>query len=88
MPFVKVDPGRAATEHTSQRLPIFVWYLGGAVEFEHVACSVVAANRAPRLQRHARMAADGEVELDDGRGIPERGSEVTIALPANCRLGS
>ena len=59
---------------------VAVRHLGGAVQFEHVARRVVARDRAARLQRHAGMAADREVELDDRMRARERGVEIAVAF--------
>ena len=64
MRFVHVDRGGRALEHARQQLAIAVRHLGGAVQLEDVARGIVAADGAARLQRHAGMAADRQLELD------------------------
>ena len=62
-------------------------HLGGAVQFENVARGVVAADRAARLQRHAGVAADGELELDDDAAPRERRVDVAVALADDVGFG-
>ena len=62
-------------------------HLGGAVQFEDVARGVVAADGAARLQRHAAVAADREIELDHCIGAREHGVDVAVALAHDGRLG-
>ena len=59
---------RRRLEHAREQFAVAVRHLGGAVQFQDVARGVVAADRAARFQRHAGMAADGELELDDHAG--------------------
>ena len=70
-----------------EEIAVAVRHLGGAVQFEDIARGVVAADGAARLQRHAAVAADGEIELDHGLGAREHGVDVAIALAHDGRLG-
>ena len=58
-------------------------HLGSAVQFKNIAGSVIAADRAPRLQRHAGMAADGKLKLYDNGRRAQRDLHVTVALMDN-----
>ena len=61
--------------------------LGGAVQFEHVARGIVAADGAARFHRHAGMAADREFELDDHVRAAQRGLHFAVALVHDRHLG-
>src|SRR5205807_8111681 len=74
-------------EHAREQIAVGVRPLGRAVELEHVAHRVVARDRPARLQRHARVAADREIELDDRVRGAERGFDVAVALAYHCGLG-
>ena len=80
MAFEQVDGGRAAAENLREHLAVLVRHLGGAVQFEHVARRVVAADRAARFERHAGMASDLQRQFDDREGLRERGVDVAVAL--------
>ena len=64
-----------------------VRHLGGAVQLEHVARGVVAADGAARLHRHAGVAADRELELDHQRRGAQRRVDVAVALADDRHLG-
>ena len=80
-------PRRAAAEHAGERVAVAVRHLGGAVQLQHVARGVVARQRAARLQRHAAVAADRQVELDDRVRRGERGVDVAVFGAQHERLG-
>ena len=80
MAFMHVQRRRAAAQHAAQGLAVAVGNFGGAVQFENVARGVVAAERAARLQRHARVAAGRKVELDDGVRGAQRRFDVAVAV--------
>ena len=61
--------------------------LGGAVQLEHVARGIVAADGAARFHRHAGMAADRELELDDRVRAAQRRLDVAVALVHDRHLG-
>ena len=71
---------RRAVEHARDQLLVAVRHFGGAVQFQHVARGVVAAERAARLQRHAGVPAAGELQLDDVRRGFEHRFDVAVAL--------
>ena len=78
---------RRPAEHARQQFLVAMRHLGGAVQLQHVARGVVAAERAARLQRHAGMPADGELELDDVRRGLEHRFDVAVALGQHRGLG-
>src|ERR1700722_18854356 len=55
----------AALERAREQVTGAVWHLGGAMQLEDIADGVVASERAARFQRHAGMAADFQLKLDD-----------------------
>ena len=55
-------------------------HLGGAVHFENVACGVIARDRAACFHRHAGMAADRKLKLNNGVGVAEGGVDIAIAF--------
>jgi hypothetical protein len=87
MSLVHMDRGRAAPEHVGEQVAVAVRHLGGTVQLENVARRVVAADGAARLQRHAAMPPDREIELDYGLGLREHGIDVAVALAHQSRLG-
>ena len=87
MRFVHVDRGGRALEHARQQVAIAMRDLGGAVQLEDVARGVVAADGAARLQRHAGMAADRQLELDHRWRRAQRRVDVAIALANDRHLG-
>ena len=87
MPFKKVHRRRTAAEHARDLVPVPMRHLGGAVQFEHVAGGVIARDRAARLERHARMAADRQRCLDHRMRAAESGVDLAIALAHDRRLG-
>jgi hypothetical protein len=85
--FVHVNRGGREAEHAREQIAIAVRHLGGTVQLENIARGVVAADRAPRLERNAGMAADRELELDHhGRGAQRR-VDVAVALADDGHLG-
>src|SRR5215467_5497032 len=86
--FVYVDRGRRAFEHPREQLAIAVRHLGGAMQFEGVACYVIAPDRTARLERHTGMAPDRQFELNDLRcGVQDR-VDVAVALADNGHLSA
>ena len=63
--------GRQA-EHRGDRIAVVVRHLGGAVHLQTIAAGVVASDRAARLERHAAVPADRELELDDRVRLAKR----------------
>ncbi len=63
-------------------------HLGGAVHFQEVVCFVVARDGATRFQRHAAVAADGDIERDDLSGGAEGRLHVAGFLFDDGRLGA
>ena len=61
-------------------------HLGGAVQLEDAAGSVIAANAAARLERDAGMAAGGELELDDEGRRAQGRVHVAVALAEDGHL--
>ena len=84
---VHVDRRRREREHAREQIAVAVRHLGGAVQLENVARGVVAADCAAGLQRHAGMAADRELELDDQRRGAKRRIDVAVALADDRHLG-
>ena len=68
-------------------LAIAVRHLGGAVQLQNIPAGIVARDGAAGLQRHARMAADGKIELDHRMGGAECLIEVAVVLLDDHRLG-
>ena len=68
-------------------LAVAMRHLGGAVQLQNIARGVVARDRAARFQRHAGMAADGKIKLDDGMRGAKRRVNVAIGLLDDHRLG-
>ena len=64
MAFVQMYGGGRAVEHAREAIPVPVQHFGGAVHFKNAARH--PGDGAARLQRHAGVAADGEIERDDG----------------------
>ena len=71
---------RRPAEHARDQFLVPVRHLGGAVQFQHVARSVVAAERAARLQRHAGVPARGQVQFNDRVRGREHRVDVAVAL--------
>ena len=63
-------------------------HLGGAVQLQDVARRVVAADGAARLQRHAGMAPDRQLEFDDRVGRAHGRLDVAIALVQQVRFAA
>ncbi len=80
MAFDQMHARRRAAEHAGDVVAVPVRHLGGAVHFQHVARGVVDADRAARFHRHAGMAADGEVELDNGVRSAEGAGEIAVGF--------
>ena len=78
--FMQMHGGGRQPEHARQAVAVPMRHFGGAEELEHVARRVVAGDGAARLQRHAAVAADLELERDDlmRRGKSRR--DVAVAL--------
>src|ERR1700683_3016826 len=55
---VKLYGSGLAPEHPGDLVAIPMRHLGGAMQFEHVACGVIAGDRAARFKRHAGMPPD------------------------------
>ena len=87
MRLVALHRRRRPAEHARDQFLVPVRHLGGAVQLQHVARSVVAAERAARLQRHAGMAARGQVQLDDGMRGRKHRVDVAVALREERGLG-
>jgi hypothetical protein len=77
----------AAPERLRQQIAGAVRDLGGAVHLEDVAHRVVAGDRAARLQWHARMTADLELELDDCVGGAKARVGIAVFLADDRGLG-
>ena len=78
---------RRPPEHARDQLLVPVRHLRRAVQLQHVARGVVAAERAARLQRHAGVPAGCQVQLDDGVRRREHRLDVAVALREECRFG-
>ena len=78
---------RVAPEHAGDLVPVPVRHLGGAVQFQHVAGSVVARNRAAGLERHARMPADRQRRRHHRMRGAECRIDVAVALAHDGRFG-
>ena len=87
MRLVHRDARRTALEHARQQVAIAVRHLGGAMQLEHVARGVVAADGAARLQRHARVAADRQLELDHDLGVAQHAVDIAVALLEHDHFG-
>ena len=87
LPSFEHHRGGAAAEHARQRVAVAVRHLGRAVQLQHVARGVVAGQRAARLQRHAAVPADRQVERDDRVGRGERRVDVAVSGAQHQRLG-
>jgi hypothetical protein len=74
---------RAAVEHAAERLAITVRDLGGTVQLKQVLGRVVAADGAAGLERHARVPAGFDIDLDYCMRIAEGGFDVAIAVAQN-----
>ena len=85
MAFVQMHARRLAAEHAGQRVAVPMRHLGGAVQLENAARD--AGDGAARLQRHAAVAADFQIERDDGVGAGERHLHVAKALANQGDLG-
>src|SRR5262249_22597441 len=81
--FVEMELGEAEPQHVGQGFAILVRHLGGAIELEHVARRIVAADRATGLDRYSGVATDPEVELNDITRAVEGWAEITEALLAD-----
>ena len=75
MAFVQMHARWLAAEHSGERVAVPMRYLGGAVQFENAARD--AGDGAARLQRYAAVAADFQIEHDDG--VSAREGRVHIA---------
>ncbi len=85
--FLQHHRGGAAAEHARERVAVAVRHLGGAVKLDHIAHGVVMRERAARLQRHAAVTADLEVERDHGMGRGEGGIDLAITGAQHQCLG-
>ncbi len=80
MALVELDGFGCAAKHLRQRVAIPVRHLGGAVQFQNVARSVVARDGAARFQRHAGVAADRKLKRNNGVRSAEGGIDVAIGF--------
>ena len=87
MAFEQMQRRQRAAQDLGDLLLIAVRHLGSAVQLQHVADGIVASDRAARFQRHAGVAADGNVDRDHGVGGAERLLDVAVALFDDHRLG-
>ena len=78
MAFVQMHARRLAAEHAGERIAVPMRHLGGAVQFENAARD--AGDGAARLHRHAAVAADLQIERDDGVSARECRLHVAKAL--------
>src|SRR5262245_38369686 len=83
MVLVQMDARGTASQHAREYLAIPVGNLGGPMQFEHVARGIVAADRAARLQWHAGMAPDGEIQFNYCCRALERRGDVAVTLTTN-----
>jgi hypothetical protein len=88
MPFVQMDPVEREPEHLRQRLPVVMRHLGGAVEPQDAAFFLGNGDGAARLERHAAVPADREVEREDRMRGGESRIEVAVLLAHDRRLGA
>ena len=78
---------RRPPEHPRNQFLVAVRHLGGAVQLQHVARRVVAAERAAALDRHAGVPAAGQLQFDDMRRRAEHRIGVAVALGEDRGLG-
>ena len=75
-----MDRRRRAAEHAGDVVPVPPRHLGGPVQLQHVARAIVARDGAARLDRHAGVAADREIELHHRMRGAERGGDVAVGF--------
>ena len=80
MALVKLHRVARAAEHAGKRVAVAVRHLGGAMELQHIARGVMAGDGAARLERHARMAADRELELDHAHTPRESRRDIAVGF--------
>jgi hypothetical protein len=75
---VELDGLWSPLQHPCDRVAIPMRDLCSAVQFQHIACLVVARDRSARLDRHAGVPSDGQFQRDDRRRSAEYGVDIAV----------
>ena len=86
VPLEQLQPAGGQIEHRGDGIAVVMRHLGGAVHLQTITAGVVASDRAARLERHAAVPADRELELDHRVGLAERLIEIAVAFADRRRL--
>ena len=85
--FLEHHPGRTAAEHAGERVAVAVRHLRGAVQLDNVTRRIMPRQGAARLERHAAMPTDREIEADDRLRPSECGIDFPVFGAHDQRLG-
>ena len=86
VPLEQLQRAGRQPEHRGDRIAVVVRHLGGAVQLQTITAGVVASDRAARLERHAGVPADRELELDHRVRLAKRLVQIAVALADGRRL--
>ncbi len=87
MAFEQMHGRERPLQDAGKLLAIAMRHLGGAVQLQNIPVGIVTRDGPAGLQRNARMAADGKIELDHRMGGPEGVLHVAVTLFDDHRLG-
>src|SRR5436853_3013749 len=88
MSLQKVNRFNISPQHLCNRVAVVVRHLCGAVHGENAAIWILGRKSASRLERHARVSSNCDLNVDYGVCGPESPFNIAVAFPQYSCLGT